>query len=1278
MSDRICPYPGLRPFSEDEAIFFQGREENVTTIASVLEQNRFLMLAGSSGDGKSSLVFAGLVPHCRAGFFRADYPSWAVAVFRPERSPVERLAEAVAAALGLEAGPVENSLRHGFSALVDLYLGSTAVGGREEGSDRSRLAASQNLLIVADQFEELFTNPENFVAGAPSTEARLCVNLLLETARLALAHDLPIYVVCTMRSDYIGQCNAFAGLPEMIGFSHYFVPRLTRAQLRRVVLEPARLNGDTIAPRLAERLIYDLSEGEDQLPLLQHALAAVWRQADEHDTILDLLAYYRCGGMGAADLPTEDLARIQAGSEALPEEAGSYGPAAVLNRHADDLFNQATQAEDDARAEWKLARAFTCLTGQDNGRMVRNRMTVEQIARTIETDEAAWPALEAELARMFTPFRQMAAGFVRPLIEEGMPEDLAPDCVLDITHEALIRNWDSLRDWTLAEHRRLLTWRELEPQVRRWARARSGEQTAEEKKRDLVMRSMSFQAMFAGRGSSHLLPIGPLNYFEAWQEETRPTAYWMARYAGGELMAPGRLAEEAALQRQTTELLNRSAKSLAMTRYVMRVGAMKIGIGTFIVSILFGIGLGALKDYKHSNGQVAKRAQERASTVFHSSLADRGTKNTYLLNAYAASVKDGATPEQAAQHLCGIIAQEGNDSLKAGTALDGAFQFLQFFKAHDHPAVRGLLSYADSLVATQKPKPAARSWVFYSTVRLHGYWKGLYFLSARARDKESAERSLGRIRIALPYFLTHSSSLDSKALATAVVYDVFYDLTDQARIGRWLNQIEGTQAEGSPVSATDSTLRSLFNAEDTEGNILIKSGKFLCNRLEFFTGIERTFVLGKRQNLEAVVDPIRFFLCQSAGQVPAVQKYESELVKNFETSEVSTAELSKEIYPVLLMAGNPSQLLAPVGLPLKTFWGDLFADPGLALNPALLTSGTYRGFLFNTELLVNHTIGRLGTPQTAAGLELTLGQFLFESAAPYDLALAQRYLLEAVRSQEAKPLATLAATLSDSAISLVLLPLYHVWVASAVPGLELPSHVKIEGPLQPANAVVCLSQADQRKLDSLTGGLGYARFANPAALWLSRWANPQTRQTLQEGLHGISPAVLDTLIRVARQSLLVTDSTLPLARNRQDTIRQVPDLYRIQRLLGHLGRVGPDYEAGYVPTETFGTATAALVPDIILNRRDFSAYARNAVHRRQIGDQNIEALRVGVADMYAFSGRYWRAFQELDNVYSTKTELYLLNNILFDNLDLRRAANPELGYYYRQYLLGFTSVNNYF
>lgn len=230
---QICPYTGLRSFTEEESLYFKGREDDIDQATAQLQRNKFLMLTGASGDGKSSLVYAGIIPNARSGFLKSKYSHWCIADFRPERTPLQNLVTAIARQLDIpNQSTVQAELNHGFSALVDLYKNSKRYLDTEsvawlKADDAAKAGLKRgagNLIILVDQFEEFFTNPENYHHGSPSKEANLVLNILLETTRIALEEDLPIYVIFTMRSDYIGQCAAFRGLPEYIGFSSFLFP----------------------------------------------------------------------------------------------------------------------------------------------------------------------------------------------------------------------------------------------------------------------------------------------------------------------------------------------------------------------------------------------------------------------------------------------------------------------------------------------------------------------------------------------------------------------------------------------------------------------------------------------------------------------------------------------------------------------------------------------------------------------------------------------------------------------------------------------------------------------------------------------------------------------------------------------------------------------------------------------------------------------------------------------------------------------------------------------
>jgi len=178
------PYPGLRPFLEQEEHLFFGRERQIDTMADKLRQTHFLAVVGTSGSGKSSLVNCGLRPALHRGLIAAAGSAWRVAQFRPGNMPIRALAQALAA-----KGVLYDNMPDGpFSAaeMVEAGLRMSSLGLLDV-FDQARLGPDVNLLVVADQFEELFryrslatadqTAPQRF-----AEESAAFVNLLLAVA----------------------------------------------------------------------------------------------------------------------------------------------------------------------------------------------------------------------------------------------------------------------------------------------------------------------------------------------------------------------------------------------------------------------------------------------------------------------------------------------------------------------------------------------------------------------------------------------------------------------------------------------------------------------------------------------------------------------------------------------------------------------------------------------------------------------------------------------------------------------------------------------------------------------------------------------------------------------------------------------------------------------------------------------------------------------------------------------------------------------------------------
>src|SRR5687767_15797452 len=91
------PFPGLRPFREDEQHLFFGRENQIDAMVDKLAATRFLAVVGTSGSGKSSLVNCGLRPALHGGLMARAGTSWLIAQFRPSSHPLPAMAPALAA-----------------------------------------------------------------------------------------------------------------------------------------------------------------------------------------------------------------------------------------------------------------------------------------------------------------------------------------------------------------------------------------------------------------------------------------------------------------------------------------------------------------------------------------------------------------------------------------------------------------------------------------------------------------------------------------------------------------------------------------------------------------------------------------------------------------------------------------------------------------------------------------------------------------------------------------------------------------------------------------------------------------------------------------------------------------------------------------------------------------------------------------------------------------------------------------------------------------------------
>src|SRR5712671_3574140 len=149
----INPYPGLRPFREQEEVLFFGREKQIDAMVDKLAETHFLAVVGTSGSGKSSLVNCGLRPALHRGLMASAGTTWRMAQFRPGSNPLRAMAEALA-----RNGVLYKDFDAGdftLAEIIETTLRTSKLGLRDAYRE-ARLGEGNNLLVVVDQFEELF------------------------------------------------------------------------------------------------------------------------------------------------------------------------------------------------------------------------------------------------------------------------------------------------------------------------------------------------------------------------------------------------------------------------------------------------------------------------------------------------------------------------------------------------------------------------------------------------------------------------------------------------------------------------------------------------------------------------------------------------------------------------------------------------------------------------------------------------------------------------------------------------------------------------------------------------------------------------------------------------------------------------------------------------------------------------------------------------------------------------------------------------------------------
>lgn len=483
----VRPFPGLRPFAYEDHAYFFGRDDQTYALYRLIDSYRFIAVVGSSGSGKSSLVRAGLLPLLDTETRDVGGRSWLWREMRPGDAPLRRLT-AMLASMAQDDDPVVASGRRD---RIAAQLERSSFGISEALAEMTAIAG-QSLVLVIDQFEELFRYATSVNADSSSQavrardEATQFVQLLLEASR---APTLKLHVVLTMRSDFIGDCARFHGLPEAVCAAQFLVPSLTRDQLDEVIRQPVEKAASTIDPELVERLLNDCGTEMDQLPVLQHCLSRLWEEAGKDQTsklppATGTVATDQQASVGSAAGRHLTLAHYRA--------IGQFADA--LSLHADAILKDLP----GQRLDLAVKQVFSALSELDKeGRAIRRALKYSRLVAETGVDEPS-------VRRVLDRFRADDCSFLTPPAFEV--SELTGDTRIDVGHEALLRRWEKV-----SGHGADLGWLRIEQQ-------------AGERYRGLLA---------IAEGDNAVLPAHLVDERLAWWNARPRTAAWAERYGGG-------------------------------------------------------------------------------------------------------------------------------------------------------------------------------------------------------------------------------------------------------------------------------------------------------------------------------------------------------------------------------------------------------------------------------------------------------------------------------------------------------------------------------------------------------------------------------------------------------------------------------------------------------------------------------------------------------------------------------------------------------------------------
>lgn len=404
------PFKGLQFFDVSDAEIFFGREQLTAELAAHLRQHHLLAVVGASGSGKSSVVRAGLVPALKQGKPLADSslpPTGSTHWPIYILTPTAHPLKALAVNLTRDS----ESLTATTSLLNDL-----AADSRSLDLYVSRLLSqnSQNVVHTRTDSNYLLLVVDQFEELFTLCHDKSEREAFIDNLLTAAAPDGQTVVVLTLRADFYAACAEFDDLRTALERYQRYIGPLSQKELRRAIEEPAQVGKWALEPGLVELILGDVGDEPGALPLLSHALLETWKR--RRDRTLTLAGYAAAG-------------RVQQAIAQTAESVLRDRLTPVQQTIARNIFLHLTELGDGTQDTRRRVGLEELIPRPEDKPAVENVLTALVDARLVTTDQDE----------------------------------------VEVAHEALIREWPTLRQWLTESREWLRFQRRLSAAAQEWA-----------------------------------------------------------------------------------------------------------------------------------------------------------------------------------------------------------------------------------------------------------------------------------------------------------------------------------------------------------------------------------------------------------------------------------------------------------------------------------------------------------------------------------------------------------------------------------------------------------------------------------------------------------------------------------------------------------------------------------------------------------------------------------------------------------------------------------------